>query len=210
MKTDSSREKILQAAEELFAEAGFDKTSTASIAKRAGVNSALIFYYFENKENLLKNIIHEKILAYRQERIQTIPALKEAFTGKKLSQSLLEEMIKDALKFMGNSENLFRILTVETLKKSSEGFEVFQIADTILGDILKELSQPEEQVKDKLSILIKEIFFMLLPMAMYVMLKQKMQEYFQVSEEELSAKMSEVCKDAYIRIFAKELNIEVE
>ncbi|HEX3043157.1 MAG TPA: hypothetical protein VHY08_00260 [Bacillota bacterium] len=170
----------------------------------------MIFYYFENKENLLKNIIDEKILAYRKERFKNIPAIKKVFSGKKLSVNLLEEMVKDAFKFMENSENLFRIFTVETLKKSSKGLEVFQISDALFSDIIKELSQPVEQVKDKLSIIIKELFFMLLPMAMFVMLNKKMQEYYHVSEEELSAKMLAVCKDAYIQLFAKELGVEIE
>jgi TetR/AcrR family transcriptional regulator len=51
------KQKILVAAEELFAEKGFASTSIREIASRAGVNSAMIYYYFEDKQGLYRNII---------------------------------------------------------------------------------------------------------------------------------------------------------
>jgi len=48
---------ILQAAEKLFAEEGFDGASIRTIAKEAGVNIAMISYYFGSKEKLLEALI---------------------------------------------------------------------------------------------------------------------------------------------------------
>jgi Bacterial regulatory proteins, tetR family len=45
--TPSAQERILAAAEKLFAERGFDRTSTARIATEAGVPHGLIFYHFK-------------------------------------------------------------------------------------------------------------------------------------------------------------------
>ena len=53
------KEKILQAALELFAQEGFKSTSTSKVAKKAGVSEGLIFRHFENKEGLLAAIIKE-------------------------------------------------------------------------------------------------------------------------------------------------------
>lgn len=47
-----SKERILAAALEAFAELGFDGATTREIAQRAGVNLGLIQYYFDGKENL--------------------------------------------------------------------------------------------------------------------------------------------------------------
>ena len=55
-KTDK-REHILLVSEELFAGKGFDGTSVRDIAQLAGVNLAMISYYFGSKENLLKELI---------------------------------------------------------------------------------------------------------------------------------------------------------
>jgi AcrR family transcriptional regulator len=51
------REHILVVAEELFGEKGFDGTSVRDIAQKAGVNLAMISYYFGSKEKLLENLI---------------------------------------------------------------------------------------------------------------------------------------------------------
>lgn len=47
-----TRGEILAAARELFAERGFDRTSMRLVARRAGVDAALIAHYFHSKESL--------------------------------------------------------------------------------------------------------------------------------------------------------------
>lgn len=54
------KEIILQAAEELFAEKGFDATSVKDLSQRANVNVAMISYYFGSKEKLLETLIVNK------------------------------------------------------------------------------------------------------------------------------------------------------
>jgi len=49
--------QILQVAEKLFAEKGFDGTSIRDIAKEANINIAMVSYYFGSKEQLLESII---------------------------------------------------------------------------------------------------------------------------------------------------------
>ena len=53
------KEKILNAALELFAGEGFAATATSKIAKRAGVSEGLIFRHFENKQGLLDALMGE-------------------------------------------------------------------------------------------------------------------------------------------------------
>jgi len=52
----TKKSAILLAATELFAENGYDGTSTAQIAERAGVAHGTLFHHFGNKENLLVEI----------------------------------------------------------------------------------------------------------------------------------------------------------
>jgi TetR/AcrR family transcriptional regulator len=53
----STSDSILDAAEELFAARGFDAVPIKDIAKRAGVNVALIYYYHDSKQTLYKHVI---------------------------------------------------------------------------------------------------------------------------------------------------------
>lgn len=46
------RRRLLDAAREICIESGFDAATTKQIASRAGVNTAMINYYFESKEGL--------------------------------------------------------------------------------------------------------------------------------------------------------------
>jgi len=49
----SSRERILEAARELFWVNGYEATSVAEILDKAGVNSGSLYHYFDGKEELL-------------------------------------------------------------------------------------------------------------------------------------------------------------
>lgn len=53
------QEKILAAALKLFAENGFDSTSTNKVAKEAGVSEGLIFRHYKNKEGLLEAVLEQ-------------------------------------------------------------------------------------------------------------------------------------------------------
>jgi AcrR family transcriptional regulator len=53
----SARERILVAAEELFAESGFDATPTSKIAALAKVPKGLVHYYFQKKQDLLEALV---------------------------------------------------------------------------------------------------------------------------------------------------------
>ena len=61
----AARAKILAAAEALFAEHGFAGVGVRQIAAAAGVNGAMIHYYFGNKENLYRAIIENAAATVR-------------------------------------------------------------------------------------------------------------------------------------------------
>ena len=50
--------RILQVAEKLFAEKGFDGTSIRNISKEAKINIAMVSYYFGSKEKMLESLIY--------------------------------------------------------------------------------------------------------------------------------------------------------
>jgi AcrR family transcriptional regulator len=52
-----TRAKILDAAEEEFAQGGLSGARTEAIAQRTGVTKAMIYYYFESKERLYQAVL---------------------------------------------------------------------------------------------------------------------------------------------------------
>jgi TetR/AcrR family acrAB operon transcriptional repressor len=61
---DESRRRILDAAEELFAERGYERTSFVDIAERSGISRGSIPWHFANKEGLVLAVV-ERALARR-------------------------------------------------------------------------------------------------------------------------------------------------
>jgi AcrR family transcriptional regulator len=57
----SSKDAILDAAEARFARQGFDATTIKQIAGDAGVNSALLYYYYADKEALYGEVVSRMI-----------------------------------------------------------------------------------------------------------------------------------------------------
>ncbi|HEX3398269.1 MAG TPA: TetR/AcrR family transcriptional regulator [Steroidobacteraceae bacterium] len=57
-----ARERLLDAAVARFAQEGIAATSTAKIARDAGVTSAMVHYYFTNRDSLLDAVAEERLL----------------------------------------------------------------------------------------------------------------------------------------------------
>ena len=55
--TSTAKADILEAARELFAEVGYDRATIRAIAARAGVDVALVWYYYGNKKGLFRGVM---------------------------------------------------------------------------------------------------------------------------------------------------------
>jgi AcrR family transcriptional regulator len=65
----STKDKILDTAERLFAEKGVDATSLRHVISEAAVNLAAVHYHFHSKESLLDAIILRKLRPVNEERL---------------------------------------------------------------------------------------------------------------------------------------------
>ena len=61
-----SREKILQATWELIKEEGIESVTIRHIASRAGTNIASVNYYFGSKEQLINEVVKQRMDAFRE------------------------------------------------------------------------------------------------------------------------------------------------
>jgi AcrR family transcriptional regulator len=57
---EDRRDQIIDAAMRVFAQKGFTRATNKDIAREAGITPGLIYYYFENKKDLLKAIIETR------------------------------------------------------------------------------------------------------------------------------------------------------
>jgi len=91
-----SKEKLLVSAEQLFAERGFDGVSVRDITNAAGVNSALLGYYFGGKQGLLSEVYKRHCTPLIQERLRLLKEFSETPKGPTLEQ-VLEAFIRPSL-----------------------------------------------------------------------------------------------------------------
>ncbi len=59
MAANETKSKILSSALELFALFGYEKTTMREIAKKVGIRSASIYYFYDSKDRILKTIFNE-------------------------------------------------------------------------------------------------------------------------------------------------------
>jgi len=94
IKEDESSDKdvqhrLLDAAEELFSEHGFEGTSVRDIAASAECNIAAVNYYFGRKENLYTEVWRRQLIQMRNARLQSIEKVMSESYGKPTLETLL-------------------------------------------------------------------------------------------------------------------------
>ncbi|HSR53090.1 MAG TPA: TetR family transcriptional regulator [Acidobacteriota bacterium] len=74
----TTQERILDAAERLFARDGFDGTSVRAITSKAGVNLAAAHYHFGSKEALIRAVFARRLVPLEEDRLKRLDAVMEA------------------------------------------------------------------------------------------------------------------------------------
>jgi len=96
-RKDARPEELVAAALEVFVERGYDGTTLADVARRAGVTKGTIYLYFENKEALFKAVVRQTIVPV----IAQGEALARSFTGS--ARDLLEQLVREYWRLVGET-----------------------------------------------------------------------------------------------------------
>ena len=87
----STKQKVIDAASELFFQHGFHGTSVRDIAERAAVNVSLISYYFKSKQGLLEYAVTQYYEEYLEVIDHVVDSDQKAI---EILQKLIEAMIQ--------------------------------------------------------------------------------------------------------------------
>lgn len=99
-----TRDRILDAAEELFAENGFDATSMRMITARARCNLAAVNYHFGTKETLLQEVFRRRLTDLNRGRVHALDAMEAAAAGEPLKpQQIVESFFGTALRMAADT-----------------------------------------------------------------------------------------------------------
>ena len=173
----SARERLLDAAEELFAEHGFAATTTRAITERAGTSAGAFFYHFPSKESVLEAVLDERnpedqvegILAahagdvragltavaeHLLELLETKrPMLLLIIRGEEpIPRHLLEERFATALDLIGGY--LVRCLDDRLSRDRGHTMALMFMTSIVLTELLLPSADPNARARDVIDVLL--------------------------------------------------------
>jgi TetR/AcrR family transcriptional regulator, regulator of autoinduction and epiphytic fitness len=133
-----SRERIREAAKALFAERGYELTSTAAICRLAGTSESQLIKHFGNKQGVL-----EAIFQCGWEQVN--PAIRLATESVASPRQKFEMTIEMMLNFLNKDEQLSRLFLLEGRRIRDDGKQVVLVPGflefvKIVDGILQELT----------------------------------------------------------------------
>jgi AcrR family transcriptional regulator len=110
-----TRTRILDAAEELFMQHGFEGTSMRQLTAKAGVNLAAVNYHFGSKDALIESVFRRRLDPMNAERIAALERIERESEGRTLSaEAIIRAFIGTGLRMIedgrGGGRNFIRLL----------------------------------------------------------------------------------------------------
>lgn len=103
---EDTKQRILDAALELFSETGFAATSLRAITAKAEANLAAVNYHFGSKDNLIAELVSRGIRDVNAERIRRLGELEQEYADKPVPvEFLLEAFLIPVFVFCKEEKN---------------------------------------------------------------------------------------------------------
>jgi len=140
----SSRDRIREGAKALFAERGYEATTTAAICRLAGTSQSQLIKHFTNKQGVL-----EAIFEYAWEQLN--PAVQLAIERNPSPTHKLKTVVDMALSFLQKDRDLRTIFLLEGRRIRGDGHMVVLVPGFLdfiktLDGVLKEMNARGELV----------------------------------------------------------------
>jgi TetR/AcrR family transcriptional regulator len=103
-----TRAAVLKAARTVFAQRGFEGASTRDVAEAAGVNNAMIYYHFTDKNELYRAVLADAFMAF--DRIWDHPVFNSSSAT---SRKKIGAYVEGFIRFQQANEEIRRIMSME-------------------------------------------------------------------------------------------------
>lgn len=196
---EKTKKKILATAEKLFAEKGYDGTGIQDIATAAGINKALIYYHFKNKQDIVDSLFQktlDEMFAMQgsvDEKISDVNGTGE-----------VEKRVAGIISFLEKKRKILSVMLMESLKQDSEGYHsLFQCAKVIIEENINEMmhnvSDGDKQETDRDELLMHEFYTGFLPIVFFALFKDRWADFFECDRKETLRLFLKVFSRSHIR-----------
>ncbi|MFO8060260.1 MAG: helix-turn-helix domain-containing protein [Bacillota bacterium] len=192
----ASRERILAAAADLFARNSYNGTSVDAVAQQAGVNKALIYYYFSGREEILHTLT--------QAAIDSVFRVREQVETLRPGDAGLRELIRSALRVLESERDTFRIMIVEALKSRNDNGALLSFLAAVTENSAQHLQAHDIKLENRHAFDLLLAFFLLIPTGMFMALGECWSEHMNYQHRQ----SEEIFSDAIGKMMAT-LNPEV-
>lgn len=148
------RQSILDAAEALFSRHGFYGVTVRQVAAEAGVDTALIHYYFGAKRELFDSVFARRAGILNDARAAAMRAYAEAHPGTMTSEGIIEAFIGPLVeRSLTNEEgwkNYFRLVALVNNTPAWGGETMHRFFDPVVHQLIDMLKQamPDAEPRD--------------------------------------------------------------
>ena len=134
---------ILEAAEKLFLDKGFAATKTTEIAQEAGVNHAMLHYYFRTKENLFNKIFENKTQYF-------LSSFSTAFSQELPFREKIKLSVETHFDFIGTNPKLPMFIMREIVSNKEKREYLLQFfQQEIIPKVSTTLNKLTQTIKDE-------------------------------------------------------------
>lgn len=200
MEKQEARQRILDASLKIFSEKGFEGARMDAIAIKAGVNKALIYYYFKNKRDLLDRLIGD----FLRDSKELFVALMGEFDFS--DKSAYEGIFQRTFLYLEQHEQIIRLIMLETLKKGSSRDDLYDFVIFYLGEDRQTFNEMVGQVGmevppdiDMEMIRVTEFFTMIGPLLLYILLRDDWSRYFKLEKENLNRMFIRAMEETHVQ-----------
>lgn len=189
-------------AEKIFSAAGYDGARVDDIAREAGVNKALIYYYFKSKGDILDTLFVSLIDDAKQILI------KSAEDPVDMRCDDYRQAFDVYLDFIKNKRNIIKIAIAESAK-ASPGVSVVMTLSELLMNAEMERIRKVYSAKgfsfpaDEQENLVMEFFTGLMPLFGFALYKDEWENVYKVSEENLCENFYRAFKKTHLAAHLK-------
>ena len=129
-----TRTRILDAAEELFMQHGFQGTSMRQLTSRAGVNLAAVNYHFGSKDALIEAVFRRRLDPMNAGRVAELDRLEKSAAGSTPSpERIIRAFLRASLAMIGDARAGGRALAPEQIIRAFIGASLRMIEDAKNG-----------------------------------------------------------------------------
>jgi len=176
-KTVTTEERILEAAKKVFHRKGFEGARMQEIADEAGINKALLHYYFRTKENLFDAVFKA---AFRE----IFTKLFTTVDSDVPLEEKLKNLINEYIGFLQKNSYLPGFILAELNQNPDKIIEVFKsapVSPSMLIEKMKKSVNDEKLEKTD----VRELFINILALCIFPIIARPMlQHIFEFSDEE--------------------------